>query len=106
MKADARFADIWGYSFVEAAEKVKEPGCPKAKTACGSFSNLRHKALALGEQFYTAYLDYERIYEKSQDVQVLARYAAQGFDWKGRLASVHQNLYFVGERASDLLRYV
>lgn len=107
MKADARFADIWGYNFAEATEKVTEPGCPKAPTACGSFSILKHKALALGEQFYTAYLDYDRILGKSRDVQILANYVTyEGFDWKGRLASVHQNLYFVGERASDLLRYV
>jgi homospermidine synthase len=105
MKADARFSDIWGYSFREAVEKVSEPGCPTYKTNCGSFSNLRHKALAMGEKYYVSYLDYDRAREKSLDVQALAQAAAKGFDWKALLPSTYQNLYFVGERAADLLKY-
>lgn len=105
MKADARFNDIWGYGFAEAIEKVREPGCPKAPSTCGSFSNLKHKALALGEQFYIAYLDYDRTRQKLLDVRALMGYAARGFDWKGRLATSHQNLYFVGEMAAALLAY-
>lgn len=103
MKADARFADVWGYSFREAAEKVSEPGCPKSPASCGSFSNLKHKALNMGEGFYTSYLDYDRISEKSRNVQVLAEYARRGFDWKGKLPTIYQSLYYVGEMASSLL---
>lgn len=102
MKADARFTDVWGYSFREATEKVSEPGCPKCPSACGSLSSLKHKALNMGEGFYTSYLDYERVSEKSRNVQVLAQYARQGFNWK-QLPSIYMNLYYVGEMAANLL---
>jgi hypothetical protein len=104
MKADMRFSEVWGYSFREAVDKVSEPGCPTCPTTCGSFSNLKHKALALGEKYYTSYLDYERTRQRNWDTQALAEVAARGFDWKGRLAPIYQNLYFAGEMASYLVQ--
>jgi hypothetical protein len=104
MKADARFSDIWGYSFREAQEKVQEPGCPTHPSTCGSFSSLKHKALALGEAYYTAYLDFERIKTKSLDIQSLAEYVKRGFNWKAALPVSNQNLYMLGELAAQLLK--
>jgi hypothetical protein len=104
MKADARFSQIWGYSFREAQEKVPEPGCPTHPSTCGSFSNLKHKALALGEAYYTAFLDYERIKQKSLDIQSLAEYVKRVFNWKTALAVYNQNLYMLGELAAQLLK--
>jgi len=104
MKADARFSDVWGYSFKEAQEKVQEPGCPTHPSTCGSFSNLKHKALALGESYYTAYLDYERIRQKSLDVVSLAEYVKKGFNWKTALPVAHHTLYWLGEDAAQLLK--
>ena len=104
MKADARFSAIWGYSFREAQEKVQEPGCPTHQSTCGSFSNLKHKALALGEAYYTAYLDFERIRTKSLEIQSLAEYVKRGFNWKSALAVSNQNLYMLGEVAAQLLK--
>ncbi len=106
MKADARFADVWGYSFREAAERVSEPGCPAAPSTCGSFSSLKHKALSLGEKFYIAYLDYDHAMSKLQNVRVLAGIVtARGFDWKARLSTAYRTLYYAGEMAPELLKY-
>jgi hypothetical protein len=106
MKADARFANVWGYSFREATEKVSEPGCPTFTTSCGSFSNLKHKALAMGEKYYVSYLDYDNAMGKLQNVRVLTgMVTSRGFDWKARLAPAYRNLYYVGEMAPELLKY-
>lgn len=104
MKADARFSDVWGYSFREAQERVKEPGCPTHLSTCGSFSNLKHKALSLGEAYYTAFLDYDRIRIKSLEIQSLAEYVKRGFNWKVALAVSNHNLYMLGETAGQLIK--
>jgi hypothetical protein len=102
MKADARFTEVWGYSYPEAELKVREPGCPNNKTTCGNWSNLKHKALSLGEGFYASYLDYERIQRKANDVNKLAALVAKGFNWREYLPWNRQTLYWTGELASEL----
>ncbi len=104
MKADVRFAGQWGYNFQEALENVREPGCPTNQAGCGSFSNLKHKALALGELYYVSYLDYARIERKVSDLSMLAGHVVAGFNWRSKLPRNRQTLYWVGEMAAELLK--
>ena len=107
MKANARFTVVWGYGFQEAFEKRNEPGCPTAKTKCGGgLNNLKHKALVLGDQYYTAYLDYARIAEKGGDVYQLSLKVKEGFDLRSKLPDNRQTLYWVGESTAELLKYL
>jgi len=106
MKADSRFNSIWGYSYAEALENVAEPGCPSKPSTCGRFSSLKHKALSLGEQYYTAFLDYSRIQRKAGDIAELSYHVQRGLNWRAMLPTNRQTLYWTGESAAELLKYL
>lgn len=98
------FADIFGYGYAGALEKVKEPGCPNCTgefAKCGGWMSLRAKALYMGDKFYVILLYLEDTLQKNDD---LNRLIAFGVSWKRvkYLLGPWDTLYHVG----NLARYI